>query len=136
VVGGVSTIHVVRMRRFEYAALTAALRHMYFAKQSNIQYHLCTPLLFRPTSPSRPYTAFLPQYHLQVPTSPSRPDVDERRPALYRRPTLPQIPHCMIQRVRDGVSSDRVALEQLLIERLRNNGTVVVPHRPIDRHGE
>jgi hypothetical protein len=66
----------------------------------------------------------------------SRPDMDERRPALYRRPTFPQLPHRMIQSVRDGVSGDRIALEQLLIECLRDDRTIVVAHRPIDRHSE
>jgi hypothetical protein len=78
----------------------------------------------------------MPRHRLRLPTPPSGPDMDERRPALHRRPALPQLPHRMIQRIRDGVSGDRVALEQLLIERLGDDGAIFVAHRPIDRHSE
>jgi hypothetical protein len=57
--------------------------------------------------------------------------MDERRPAPYRCPTLPQLPHRMIQRVRDGVCGNRLALEQLLVERLRDDGTIFVAHGPV-----
>jgi hypothetical protein len=56
--------------------------------------------------------------------------MDERRPTPDRCSTLSELPHRMIERVRDGVGGDRLALEQLLVERLRDDGTVFVAHGP------
>jgi hypothetical protein len=56
--------------------------------------------------------------------------MDERRPAPYRCSTLPQLPHRMVERVRDGVGGDRLAFEQLFVERLRDDGTIFVAHGP------
>jgi hypothetical protein len=56
--------------------------------------------------------------------------MDERRPAPHRRSALPQFPHRMVESTRDGVSGDGVGLEQLLVERLRDDGTVFVAHGP------
>jgi hypothetical protein len=62
--------------------------------------------------------------------------MDERCPALDRHSCLPQLPYRMVERVRDGVGGDRLALEQLLVKRLRDDGTVFVAHSPIDRYNE
>jgi hypothetical protein len=56
--------------------------------------------------------------------------MDERRPALQRRSALPQLPHRVVERVRDGVGGDGVSLKQLLVESLRDDGTVFAAHGP------
>jgi hypothetical protein len=58
--------------------------------------------------------------------------MNERCPAPYRRPALPQLPHRMVQRVWNGVGGDRLSLEQLLVERFRDDGAIFVPHGPRD----
>jgi hypothetical protein len=63
-------------------------------------------------------------------SSTSRSDVDERRPSLYRRPTLPQLLHRVVKCIRDGIPADRFALKQLLVKRLGDDGPVVVAHGP------
>jgi hypothetical protein len=62
--------------------------------------------------------------------------MDERRPAPYRCSTLSQLPHCMVQRVRDGVGGDRLAFEQLLVKRLRDDGTIRIAHGPAGGRSE
>jgi hypothetical protein len=57
--------------------------------------------------------------------------MDERRPSPYRCSTLSQLPHRMVQRVRDGVGGDCLALEQLLVECLRDDGTILIAHGPV-----
>jgi hypothetical protein len=60
--------------------------------------------------------------------------MDEPRPAPYRRSTLPQLSHRVVERVWDGAGGDRLAFEQLLVERLRDNGTICVAHGPTSRY--
>jgi hypothetical protein len=60
-----------------------------------------------------------------------RAHMDVRRPSLrLPRYLLSQLPHRVIERVRDGVGIDLLVRQQLLIEPLRDIWAVDVSYRP------
>jgi hypothetical protein len=66
-------------------------------------------------------------------TPPSSPNMNERSPVPYRCSALPQLPHRMVEGGRDAVGSYHLAFEQLLVKRLRDDGTICIAHGPTDR---
>jgi hypothetical protein len=62
---------------------------------------------------------------------PSRSNMNERGPSLRRRPALPQRRHCVIERVCDRINVDGLVFEELLVEVLGDERTIVVPHGPV-----